>query len=147
MSDRSFAVVGDNNLITQVLIFNVDSEAEGITETRNFLNDQNATVVETFFDADQTSATRYNYGSIGFKWDSSNNAFYFPNSPYSSWSLNNSSFEWEAPTPFPSTGNVGAEVLDVFWNEPNLRWEGITAANPDSASYYWDPNTNTWVAI
>lgn len=146
MSDRSFAVVDDNNLVTQVLLFNVDSEAEGITETRNFLNDQNATVVETFLNADQTSATRYNYASIGFKWDSANNAFYFPNSPYPSWSLG-SSFEWEAPTPFPSTGNVGAEVLDVFWNESNLRWEGITAANPDSASYYWDPDTSNWIAI
>ena len=36
MSDRIFAVVDDNNLVTQVLLFNVDSEAEGITETRNF---------------------------------------------------------------------------------------------------------------
>ena len=146
MSDRSFAVVDDNNLVTKVLLFNVDSEAEGITETRNYLNDQNATVVETFLNADGTAATRYNYASPGDTWDSANTAFYFPSSPYPSWSLS-SSFEWEAPTPFPSTGNVGAEVLDVFWNEPNLRWEGITAANPDSASYYWDSNTNAWVAI
>ena len=77
MSDRSFAVVGDNNLVTQVLLFNVDSEAEGITETRNFLNDQNATVVETFLNADGTAATRYNYASPGYTWDSANTAFYF----------------------------------------------------------------------
>lgn len=146
MSDRNFAVIDDDNLVTQVLLFNVDSEAEGITETRNFLNNQNANVVETFLNADQTSATRYNYAGIGFKWDSSNNAFYCPDSPYPSWSLS-SSFQWEAPTPFPSTGNVGATVLNIFWNESNLRWEGITAENPDSASYYWDPDTSTWVAI
>jgi hypothetical protein len=146
MSDRSFAVVDDNSLVTQVLLFNVDSEAEGITETRNFLNDQNATVVETFLNADGTAATRYNYASPGDTWDSANTAFYQTTKTYPSWSLN-SSYQWEAPTPFPSTGNVGAEVLDVVWNELNLRWEGITAANPDSASYYWDPNTNTWVAI
>ena len=145
MSDRYFASIDGSNLVTGVYVFNVDTEAEGIALTRNVIDDQTATVVETFVNADQTSPTRYNYASIGFTWDSPNNAFYNATPTFSSWSLN-SSYQWEAPVAYPSTDTVEGEFLDIFWNEPSLRWVGITPAGGEP-TYYWKPDTSEWIAI
>ncbi len=147
MSDRNFAAIDSNNLVSQVLLFDVDTEEEGIALTRAAINDPTATVVETFLNADGTAATRYNYASPGDTWDSANTAFYQTTKTYPSWSLN-SSYQWEAPVTYPSTNVVGDITLDIIWDEPNLRWVGITESKPEVSdpAYYWDPNTTSWVA-
>ena len=144
MSDRYFASIDGSNLVTGVYVFNVDTEAEGIALTRNVIDDQTATVVETFVNADQTSPTRYNYASIGFTWDDANQAF-IELQPFSSWSLD-SSYQWQAPVAYPSTDTVDDKFLDIFWEESDLRWVGIT--EPGGApSYYWNPDTSAWISI
>ena len=75
MADKNFAIVDDNNLVTDDMVLDVDTEAEGVQLARNILNDQTATVVETFPNAND-AATRYNFGGIGYTWDATNNAFY-----------------------------------------------------------------------
>lgn len=61
-------------------------------------------------------ALRGNYASIGFIYDYKNDVFYEPQ-PYSSWTLNKSTWLWEAPTPYPDDENY----------------------------YIWDENTKAWV--
>ncbi len=50
--------------------------------------------------ADQSKALRYRYAGIGMKYDTTNDVFYFTQ-PFPSWTLNNTSWEWEAPITEP----------------------------------------------
>jgi hypothetical protein len=57
---------------------------------------------------------RGNYAGIGDTYDQNNDVFYSPQ-PYPSWSLNQSTWLWEAPIPMPTDGLY-------IWNENLLNW-------------------------
>jgi hypothetical protein len=61
---------------------------------------------------------RGNYAGIGSIYDQKHDVFYIPQ-PYPSWTLNQSTWLWEAPTPKPT----------------------------DEKLYTWDEATQTWVEI
>ena len=67
---------------------------------------------------DQSKAFRKNYAGVGYKYDESRDAFIAPK-PYNSWTLNETSCLWEAPTPYPDDGNL------YIWDEENLTWNLI----------------------
>lgn len=56
--------------------------------------------------------------SIGldFHWDADRDAF-IPPQPYPSWSLNEKTFVWEAPIPYP-----GDDITFFVWNEGDGSW-------------------------
>ena len=58
---------------------------------------------------------RKNYAGIGSLYDSEADAFYEPQ-PYPSWTLNTSSYLWEAPVSYPEDGNF------YVWDEENKNW-------------------------
>ena len=58
---------------------------------------------------------RGNYAGVGYTYDSANDVFY-PSQPYPSWTLNQSSWLWEAPVPMPQDSNV------YVWDEATLSW-------------------------
>ena len=58
---------------------------------------------------------RGNYAGIGFIYDHQNDVFYAPQ-PYASWTLNESTWLWEAPTSYPNDGK------HYIWNETTLSW-------------------------
>jgi hypothetical protein len=62
---------------------------------------------------------RGNYAGIGYTYDSANDVFYAPQ-PYPSWTLNNTTWLWEAPTPMPTDGKF------YIWDELTLSWIEIT---------------------
>jgi len=66
---------------------------------------------------------RKNYAGKGYLYDSVRDAFYTPQ-PYASWTLNESTCYWEAPTPCPEEG-------EWFWKEDTEEW----------VDYYWKPPT------
>jgi hypothetical protein len=61
---------------------------------------------------------RGNYAGIGFNYDHVNDVFYAPQ-PYQSWTLNQSTWLWESPTPYPQDGKA------YLWNEETLSWVEI----------------------
>jgi len=63
-------------------------------------------------------ALRKNFAGIGHTYDSTRDAFYAPQ-PYASWTLNNDSCIWEAPTAYPD----------------------------DDKHYIWDEDTTSWVEV
>jgi hypothetical protein len=65
--------------------------------------------------ADQSKALRKNYASIGMEYDATADAFR-AKKPYSSWTLNQETFLWECPEPYPTDGK------SYYWNEPTLSW-------------------------
>ena len=64
---------------------------------------------------------RYNYAGIGFNYDKTADAFYAPQ-PYPSWTLNASTYLWEAPVAYPDADS--AEFY--LWNEENTNWDLVT---------------------
>ena len=64
---------------------------------------------------------RANYAGIDYTYDTSYTigeyvgVFYAPQ-PYPSWTLNTSTFLWEAPVPYPTDGK------NYYWDEATLSW-------------------------
>jgi len=58
---------------------------------------------------------RKNFAGIGNTYDLTRDAFIAPK-PYASWVLNESTCQWEAPTPYPDDDN------DYGWDESTTSW-------------------------
>jgi len=58
----------------------------------------------------------FNYAGIGYSWDGT--GFYAPQ-PYPSWTLNKTSYIWEAPILMPTDGKI------YIWNEDKKNWEEL----------------------
>jgi hypothetical protein len=58
---------------------------------------------------------RGNFAGIGYVYDRENDVFYIPQ-PYPSWTLNTTTWTWEAPVPIPDNGQR------FTWNEEQLQW-------------------------
>jgi hypothetical protein len=58
-----------------------------------------------------------NYAGIGYSWDGI--GFAAPK-PFDSWTLNQETYLWEAPTPMPTDGKL------YNWDEPTLAWVEVT---------------------
>jgi hypothetical protein len=59
---------------------------------------------------------RGNYAGVGFTYDATNDVFYAPQ-PFASWTLNQSTWLWEAPTPYPQDGKI------YLWDETTTSWK------------------------
>ncbi len=95
----------NNNIVTEVIVSEQD-----------FIN--SGAVGDSFLWV-QTSYNnnfRKNYAGIGHTYDETRDAFYAPQ-PYPSWTLNETTCHWEAPTPYPDDDGR------YTWNEETLTWE------------------------
>ena len=61
---------------------------------------------------------RGNYAGIGYTYDAINDVFYAPQ-PYPSWTLNTSTWLWDAPVPMPTDGK------HYVWNETTTAWDEV----------------------
>lgn len=61
---------------------------------------------------------RGNYAGVGYVYDKQNDVFYAPQ-PYPSWTLNNTTWLWDAPTPRPDDGKL------YDWDETTLSWKEV----------------------
>lgn len=66
-------------------------------------------------------ALRGNYAGIGFTYDREHDVFYAPQ-PFSSWTLNTSTWLWEPPIPHPTDGKI------YSWNEESKSWIEVAGA-------------------
>jgi len=115
-----FAQLNEENLVTQVIVVanedtadqdGVENEAIGIAFCNNLLGGR---WVQTSYNAN----IRKNYAGVGYKYDAALDAF-IPPQPFASWTLNNETAQWEAPTPYPT----------------------------DDKRYTWDEETTSWVEV
>ena len=61
---------------------------------------------------------RGNYAGIGYTYDATHDVFYAPQ-PFPSWTLNQLTWTWEAPTPMP------IDDKQYSWDEPTKNWVAI----------------------
>ena len=62
---------------------------------------------------------RKNYAGVGYTYDTDRDAF-IPPKPFASWSLNETTCLWDAPTPIPTDDKRYA------WDEPTTSWIEVT---------------------
>jgi hypothetical protein len=113
-----FAKLDSNNIVTQVLVVanevllkadGTESELKG----KQFLNSLLGTA--TWKQTSYNGTIRKNYAGIGYKYDSTRDAF-IPPKPYESWTLNEATCLWEPPIEHPTDGNL------YNWDEDNQEW-------------------------
>jgi hypothetical protein len=62
---------------------------------------------------------RGNYAGIGYVYDRKHDVFY-EQQPYPSWTLNHSTWLWEAPIAYPT------DDKRYIWDEPTTSWVEVT---------------------
>ncbi len=116
-----YAFLDENNIVTEVIVGKNEGE-DGIDWEDWYGEFRGQTCLRTSYNtiAGQHSnggtPYRKNYAGIGYKYDAALDAFYAPQ-PYPSWTLNESTCVWEAPTPKPEG--------DYVWSEEELNWVAV----------------------
>ena len=105
----------ENGLVTQVIVAEQD-----------FIDTQEGTWVQTSYNTrgnqhPEGRPLRGNYAGIGYTYDQINDVFYTPQ-PYASWTLDNATWTWQAPTPMPTDGKM------YGWDEATQSWLETLAA-------------------
>ena len=118
-----FAQLDNNNLVTQVVVVNnnelLDSNGQE-TESLGVSFCQSLFGLDTIWKQTSYNANfRKNYAGIGYTYDANRNAF-IPSKPFASWVLNETTCNWDSPTPMPNDGKRYA------WNEEQLAWVEVT---------------------
>jgi hypothetical protein len=127
-----FAKIGTGNKVTQVLVVSNDialTEQAGVDFLNNLYNTRDVwkqTSYNTVGGVHLLGGTplRKNYAGVGFQYDSSRDAF-IPPKPYASWTLNESTCQWDSPTPKPDDSYVKKDGKTYIWNEAEQRWDEV----------------------
>ena len=124
-----YAFLNDNNLVTEV-ITGIDEDAKDdlpseFDSWEEFYADfRGQTCKRTSYNTignehnDSGTAYRGNYAGIGYTYDASNDVF-IASKPYASWTMDESTWTWEAPEAYPDDGK------DYIWNENKEEWEEV----------------------
>jgi hypothetical protein len=128
----SFAKIGLNNKVIEVLSVHNDvlKDANGVEQEVlgiDFLTKLHGwaiwkqTSYNTHGGVHKLDGTplRKNHAGIGFTYDEDKDAF-IPQKPYNSWTLNETTCLWEAPSARPDDGKF------YKWNEETTSWDEIT---------------------
>jgi len=128
-----YAFIDDNNIVVDVITGrNEDDLAEGVTSWETYYGERRGlrclqTSYNTVAGVHAFGGTpfRGNYAGLEFTYDEALDAF-LPPKPYDSWVIDESTFLWNAPVPYPTDG------FTYTWNEAELDWELADFSEPDN---------------
>jgi len=69
----------------------------------------------TWIQTSYNGTFRRHFAGIGYTYDAARDAF-IPPQPFPSWTLNETTLDWEPPVPYPDDGN------DYTWDETTQSW-------------------------
>tara|TARA_S200000501_G_scaffold377513_1_gene436192 strand:+ start:1694 stop:2113 length:420 start_codon:yes stop_codon:yes gene_type:complete len=134
-----FAKLDSNNIVTEVLVVkndilknesNQEQESLGINFLKSTFGSDTIWVQTSY-----NNKIRSKFAGTGDFYDSENDVFY-SEKPFDSWTLNETTWEWEAPKPYPITYPE---------NPPDVNAEDY---NPDLYKIYdWDEEKQKWVEL
>jgi hypothetical protein len=118
-----YAFLDSNNIVTEVIVGKDEGE-NGIDWEQHYGEFRGQPCKRTSYNTaagvHKNGGTPYrkNYAGIGYTYDAGRDAFISPK-PYASWSINETSCIWEAPTPYPQ------DDKRYTWDEPTTSWVEI----------------------
>lgn len=103
----------ENGIVTQVIVAEQDFINSGAVGPANEW-------VQTSYNTrgnqhPEGRPLRGNYAGVGYTYDAQNDVFYAPK-PFPSWTLNQSTWLWDSPVPYPTDGKI------YVWNEELVNW-------------------------
>ena len=106
-----YAFLDANNIVTEVIVGIDETELiEGLTPEVWYGNFRGQKCIRTSYN----NNIRFRYAGFGYTYDENLDAFISPQ-PFSSWTLNEQTTDWEPPVPMPPLGLC-------FWNEQTQNW-------------------------
>jgi hypothetical protein len=115
---RYFAKINDNNIVTEMLTATNDEinsgKVDNCIETDYYTRGN--VHVGNDYKPDGGIPLRGNFAGVGFTYDPTHNVFYAPKR-FPSWTLNQTTWEWESPTPYPTDGK------QHVWDENSISWK------------------------
>jgi len=117
-----WAELDENNIVTRVLVGSNEDPDEGY---QWLIDNLGGTWVKTSYNTQGGvhslggTPLRKNYAGIGYSYDADRDAF-IPPKPFNSWLLNEDTCLWDAPTPYPTDGEM------YRWVEEDLNWQLVT---------------------
>jgi len=147
-----FAKINDNNVVLAVLTIDnkdmlngdgVETESVGqaYLQTHNnwpankWIQTSYNTYHQTHRSGDNSKAFRGNYAGIGYSWDATNEIFWEPQ-PFSSWTKNTTTAEWQAPLTKPdlTSTQINQNVANTHewryeWDEDDYQADNTTGWN------------------
>ena len=125
-----FAKLGVGNIVETVesVSNNVILDENGIEQEQlgiNFLRELYNEPHAQWFQTSYSRSLRKNFAGVGFTYDATRDAFIAPK-PYDSWTLNETTCEWEPPVAYPDSSS-----MHYHWDE----------------SVYQADNTKGWVYL
>ena len=120
-----YAYIDENNIVTQVITgMDHDDMSQGVDDWELFYSNlANQRCLRTCIDTvlgenvNGGEPFRGNFASVGFSYNEELDAFIAPK-PFDSWTLNQNTFDWEAPTTRPSSSHLWSEE-EQSWFLPN----------------------------
>jgi len=116
-----FARLNETNEVIQVHVLNNDVilDGDGVEQEQlgiDFLTELYG--AGNYIQTSYNNNFRKQYAGVGYTYDETRNAF-IPPKPYASWTLNESTCQWNPPTPHPDDGKF------YIWNETEQRWDEV----------------------
>jgi hypothetical protein len=110
----------NNGLVEQVIV----AEADFFD---NFVDSSPGQWIQTSYNTHgnqhpEGRPLRGNYAGVGHTYNATNDVFYEPQ-PYPSWTLNETTWTWDAPVPMPTDDKM------YTWDEPTTNWIEVTNDN------------------
>ena len=118
-----FAKLGVGDIVVAVHVVSNDvatTEQAGVDFLNNLYNTR-----DVWKQTSYNNNIRKNYAGIGYSYDSSRDAFIAPK-PYDSWTLNETTCDWEAPVAKPELTQEQINNNNYYsWNEETQQWDLI----------------------
>ena len=116
-----FAEINNDGIVQNVIVAEqdfIDSGAVG--DSSNWIQTSYNTRGGVHYspnshEPDSGIALRKNYAGIGYTYDKTKDAFMAPQ-PFSSWLLDDATFQWNAPVSMPDDGKM------YVWDESTTNW-------------------------
>ncbi len=100
-----FAKIDSSNVVTEVIVAEKD-----------FINSGQVGDEFLWVQTSYNNNFRKNFAGIGSIYDKTRDAFY-SQQPYTSWTLDESTCQWEAPVAYPDDGKR------YYWDEATTNWK------------------------
>lgn len=115
-----FAYVDENNVVINVLVIEQDAVDTGaFGDPARWIQTSYNTFGGVHYGPDRLPdggvPLRKNFAGIGYIYDPVRDAF-MAKQPHPSWLLDEDTCQWQAPTPYPSDGNM------YTWDEATQSW-------------------------